>query len=144
MNKQILLGIFGLLFLVACQGATKKGKLEDAVQSYLVSLERRDSNRVIAYVSPKKQTDFFKNIEQIEAFHVAKAEVQRIYPDQDLEKALVTVNLEFFSPTSMEVIAQKRYFSWHYDDDRDDWFVEEGHPFGSSKPSLKIEPSLGR
>lgn len=138
-QKYFLLGLCAF-FLFSCQGATKKGKLEEAVRSYLVSLERRDSNRVIAYVSPERQTTFFKNIDQIDAFHVARAEVQRIYPDKELMKALVTVDLEFFSPTSMEVIAQKRYFSWMYDKKREDWFVEEGHPFGSQKPSLNIQP----
>lgn len=130
-----------LVFLVSmgCFGceATRQAKLQESVDAFYTALRREDNARAIAYVDPESKTKFFENLESIHGLQISNLQVDTVFPDEKLDSALVTVNLEYFTPGSSELRSSKRYYSWAYKSEADAWCVEEDHPFGRSSTRQK-------
>jgi len=121
-----------MMSAVGCGSSNRGAQLEDSVRDFFNAIRRKDNNRALAFVQAEKQKEFFFNIEKADAVRFSNIKVQRIYPDEKMDEALVTVLLEYFSPNSSSLSSTKRLYSWEYNSRAEAWFVGEATPFGSS------------
>ncbi len=117
-------------FLAACS-VSRKESLESSVENYTKALRRGDEAVLMSYVEPSKQDEFLRNTLKLANTELSHIEVKSIYPDEKLDKALVTVFMEYFDTSSANLSSTRRIFAWKYDPKLKAWFVDETNPFGS-------------
>jgi hypothetical protein len=122
---------WAIIGLTACSEATKKTQLENNVRNYFLSLRRADSTATMSYVHPEKRGEFMNRVARLDHFRVSLAEVETIFPNENLTKAVVSARLEFFSPEQMGLHSIKRSFNWIFHPEAKTWLLDEKEPFGS-------------
>lgn len=129
MKNLLLLMLGGVL--LSCSSATKKSQLEDNVRNYFLSLRRSDSPAAISFVHPNKKEEFLEKALRLDSIHISLTEVDTIFPNEDLSRAIVSARLEFFSPDQMGLHSVKRKFIWVFHPEAKTWLLDETGPFGS-------------
>lgn len=120
------------IFLTACSAANKVAQLEESVQSYATALRRQDNQMAIQFVEPSLRGEFFERLRALSQYNFSDLRVSYVSPTEDLESAMVTLSIEYFSPTGMQVYSAERYLSWAYDSEQKRWFLKENHPLGQT------------
>ncbi len=94
------------------------------------SLIRGDDATAVAFVLPKHQGEFTKNLDTLRAWHVSNAEVKTIFPDEEMKSAVASVAFEFYSDADGQVKSVKRYFRWEFNEKINAWQLADGKPYG--------------
>lgn len=118
-------------FLFSC-AANRKAQLEENVRNYFLALRHSDSGAVLSYVHPEKQQAFYEASLELENMHISHIRVEAIFPDDELQSALVSAEVEFYSPDASLLQNVKRQFSWKFHPEAKNWLLDEGNPLGSN------------
>jgi len=132
MRNVILAGVF--LVLSGCQTAQRAEALEESVRSYVLALKRQDNQAAVQFVKPQGRTEFFQGLRTLERYQFSDIRVNYVSPSENLDQALVTMAIEYFSPSGMELYQAERFLSWEYDPEHKRWFLHEQHPLGQTSP----------
>lgn len=128
------LSIFSILCcftLTSCASKQRAASLESTVNSYARALREADGSLLLGFVSPEKQQVFASNSATLGSFKFSNVEVRKIFPDSQLDTALVSLSLEFFDQAGSELIETTRQYAWAFDPTKKAWFLKEATPFGS-------------
>lgn len=110
----------------------RHSELEESVLGFSHAMRRQDDTAAMAFVRPSKQAEFYKNMEQFENMRISNVEVHRVFPNGDMEEALVGMNFEVYRPDQAELMSFRRFYNWTYDSSDSRWYLEENNPFGRS------------
>lgn len=118
--------------LAGCASEAKKTQLENTIKAYSRALRDADGSGLLAFVHPEQQKDFAKNSRGLKGLMFSDVEIKKIYPDEKMESALVTLSMEYYSQDGSQVFSAMRQYSWAYDQKLKAWFTKEATPFGSN------------
>lgn len=119
-------------FVLSACGAKRQAKLEDSVKDYFNAVRRKDNNAALSFVRSDKRNRFFEEIQAIEPLAISNLKVDTIFPDEDLNEAVVTALVEYYSPQSAVLSRSRRIYKWSFDSETEAWFLEEENPLGRS------------
>jgi hypothetical protein len=126
------LGLLILGFGSACSTANRVSQLEESVQAYATALRRQDSQMAVQFVQPELRNEFFEGMRGLSRYNFSNVQVSYVSPTEKLDNALVTLAIEYFSPTGMQVYQTERFLTWNYDEKQKRWFLKENHPLGQT------------
>jgi len=122
-----------MILLSSCQSANRAALLDESVRSYTTALRRQDNEMALQYVMPEIRSDFFEGLRLLDRYSLSDIRVTYVSPAEDLSGAVVTLAIEYFSPTGMELYQVQRFLKWQYHQDLKRWFLTETHPLGQTR-----------
>lgn len=139
----VLLSCLGLLVsgLSSCASTNRKAELEENMQGFVRALKRNDQMALLAFVSPKQQKEFYSNSKALDGMTIAEANIQTVFPSEDLLTAEMFLYLEIFTSGQMSVARHERQYLWKYDESIKAWFLSEKSPFGASASAKRALPT---
>lgn len=97
------------------------------------AIRRGDEESVVSFVKPDHMTEFYKEVQKLAQIQISSFEAKTIFPDEEMNTALVTVLLEYFSRNGDSVVQSRRYLTWVFDEKAKAWLLDETTPFGKSE-----------
>ncbi|TVQ78135.1 MAG: hypothetical protein EA369_07730 [Bradymonadales bacterium] len=131
---RLILSLFVLLpAFGGCQSANRAAQLDESVRGYTLALRRSDQQVAAQFVEPRARNDFLSSFRELDRYHFSDIQVGFVSPTEDMEQAIVSLDIEYFSPTGMQLYQVQRFFNWTYDRDSKRWLLSERHPLGQSQ-----------
>jgi len=121
-----------VLLLSGC-AANKRAQLEDEINNYILALKRDDKMAALSFVQAENKKEFFSKSQKLDKIQISNIKIEGIFPNENLDEALVTLSLEYFRPTSMNLSTSKRLYTWNYNKEAKAWLLKGSQPFGRTQ-----------